>query len=195
MMLRQNMLMSLHKFLVGPNLRQVHLLIWKVNTSDDVSTGNISHIVAKFGDNFHRSATAAKVAAFISGQVMNIGGNAATVTTNANLSGDVTSVGNTTTIANTVVTNAKLKEMGASTIKGNNSGTATTPSDLTPAQVATMLSNQTMNINGSSTSCTGNAVTATTATALTSMNISQFTNNSGYLTSAVTSLVILAKLG
>ena len=119
-----------------------------VNTSDDVSTGNISHIVAKFGDNFHRSATAAKVAAFISGQTMNIGGNAATVTTNANLSGDVTSVGNTTTIANTVVTNAKLKEMGASTIKGNNSGTATTPSDLTPAQVATMLSGQTMNIVG-----------------------------------------------
>jgi len=156
-----------------------------VNTSDDVSTGNISHIVAKFGDNYHRSATAAKVAAFISGQTMNIGGNAATVTTNANLSGDVTSVGNTTTIANTVVTNAKLKEMGASTIKGNNGASANTPSDLTPAQVATMLSGQTMNIAGSSTSCTGNAATAT---ALTSMNISQFTNNSGYLTSAVTSL-------
>jgi hypothetical protein len=137
-----------------------------VNTSDDVSTSNISHIVAKFGDNYHRSATAAKVAAFISGQTMNIGGNAATVTTNANLSGDVTSVGNTTTIANTAVTNAKLKEMGASTIKGNNSGTATTPSDLTPAQVATMLSGQTMNIAGSSTSCTGNAVTATNSTQL-----------------------------
>ena len=83
-----------------------------INTSDDVSTSNITYIMAKFGDNYHRSATAAKVAAFISGQ--------------------------------------------------------------------------TMNIAGSSTSCTGNSATAT---ALTSMNISQFTNNSGYLTTAVTSVV------
>jgi hypothetical protein len=40
--------------------------------------------------------------------------------------------------------------------------------------------NVTGNAGGSSTSCSGNAATAT---ALTSMNISQFTNNSGYLTS------------
>lgn len=39
---------------------------------------------------------------------LNIGGNAATVTTNANLSGDVTSVGNTTTIGAGKVTNAML---------------------------------------------------------------------------------------
>ena len=77
-----------------------------LNSTDDVSTGTITNIVAKFGDNYHRSATAAKVATFISGQ--------------------------------------------------------------------------TMSIVGSSTSCTGNAATAT---ALSSMNISQFTNNSGYLTS------------
>lgn len=49
-----------------------------VNTSDDVNGGNITHIVAKFGDNYHRSATAAKVAAFLSGQSMNIVGNATT---------------------------------------------------------------------------------------------------------------------
>jgi hypothetical protein len=49
-----------------------------VNTSDDASTGTISYIMAKFGDNYHRSASAAKVASFISGQSMNISGNAST---------------------------------------------------------------------------------------------------------------------
>jgi hypothetical protein len=57
------------------------------NSSDDVSTGTISHIMAKFGDNYFRSATAAKVAAFISGQTMNISGNATTAS-----NGGVTSV-------------------------------------------------------------------------------------------------------
>lgn len=35
------------------------------NSSDDVNTGNISYIMAKFGDNYHRSATAAKVQSFL----------------------------------------------------------------------------------------------------------------------------------
>jgi len=65
------------------------------NSSDDVSNGNISHIMAKFGDNYYRSATAAKVAAFISGQSMNINGNATTATTAANVNnGTLTVQGN-----------------------------------------------------------------------------------------------------
>jgi hypothetical protein len=36
-----------------------------INTTDDVSAGTISHIVAKFGDNYHRSATASKVQSFL----------------------------------------------------------------------------------------------------------------------------------
>ncbi len=50
------------------------------NSSDDVSGGTITYIMAKFGDNYYRSATAAKVATFISGQSMNISGNATTAT-------------------------------------------------------------------------------------------------------------------
>ena len=50
------------------------------NSSDDVSSGTVSYIMAKFGDNYHRSATAAKVATFISGQSMNISGTATNIT-------------------------------------------------------------------------------------------------------------------
>lgn len=50
------------------------------NTSDDVSSSTITYIMAKFGDNYHRSATAAKVAAFISGQSMNISGTSTNIT-------------------------------------------------------------------------------------------------------------------
>jgi hypothetical protein len=54
-----------------------------MNSSDDVSTGNITYIMAKFGDNYYRSATAAKVAAFITGQTMNINGSSTSCSGNA----------------------------------------------------------------------------------------------------------------
>ena len=38
-----------------------------VNTSDNIPSSNITYIMAKFGDNYHRSATAAKVRAFLGG--------------------------------------------------------------------------------------------------------------------------------
>lgn len=63
-----------------------------------------------------------------------------TVYTHPNHSGDVTSVGDgATTIANNVVTNAKLAQMATLTIKGNNTGGTANASDLTVAQVKTML--------------------------------------------------------
>jgi len=66
-----------------------------VNTTDNVPTSeNITYVMAKFGDSYHRSASAAKVAGFISGQSMNINGsstsctgNAATATTSSQLGG------------------------------------------------------------------------------------------------------------
>lgn len=55
--------------------------------------------------------------------------------------GDVTKPAGSTvqTIANNAVTNAKLEDMPANTIKGNNTGTTGDPINLTPAQVKTLL--------------------------------------------------------
>ena len=61
-----------------------------VNSSDDTSSTGLTYIMAKFGDNYHRSASAAKVATFISGQTMDINGSStscsgtATTATTAN---------------------------------------------------------------------------------------------------------------
>jgi hypothetical protein len=52
----------------------------------------------------------------------NTSGNAATVTTNANLTGPVTSVGNATAIANGAITNAMLANAAVANLTGTNSG-------------------------------------------------------------------------
>lgn len=62
--------------------------------------------------------------------VGSITGNASTVTTNANLTGDVTSSGNATTIASNIVTNAKLAAMAADTVKVNATASLANPTDL-----------------------------------------------------------------
>ena len=53
-----------------------------INTSDNVDTGTITYIMAKFGDNYHRSATAAKVQAFLG--LGSLAYSSATIPTNNN---------------------------------------------------------------------------------------------------------------
>ena len=70
-----------------------------------------------------------------SGVATNLTGTAAgltagNVTTNANLTGDVTSVGNASTIAANAVTNAKAAQMAAYTIKGNATGSTANSTDI-----------------------------------------------------------------
>jgi hypothetical protein len=64
---------------------------------------------------------------------------AGNVTTNANLTGDVTSTGNASTIANNVVSNAKLSTVATATIKGRVTAGTGIVEDLTAAQVRTIL--------------------------------------------------------
>lgn len=69
----------------------------------------------------------------------NTTGNAATVTTNANLTGDVTSTGNATTITNNAVNNTKLATVETATIKGRVTAATGDVEDLTAVQVRTLL--------------------------------------------------------
>jgi hypothetical protein len=67
-------------------------------------------------------------------------GNAATVTTNANMTGDVTSSGsNATTIASGAVSLAKMANLAANSIIGNNTGSAAAPAALSVANVQSMI--------------------------------------------------------
>ena len=52
------------------------------NSTDDINTGTITHIMAKFGDNYHRSATAAKVQSFLG--LGSLAYSSATIPTNNN---------------------------------------------------------------------------------------------------------------
>jgi hypothetical protein len=80
------------------------------------------------------------------------------------LTGDVTCLSGSaaTTIANNVVTNAKLAQMNASTLKGNNTGSAATPIDLTASQVKSILSIVPADVSGLGTLATASTVNLAT---------------------------------
>lgn len=69
----------------------------------------------------------------------NTTGNAATVTTNANLTGIVTSVGNTTSITTNGITNNMLSQIPTKTFKGRTTAGTGNVEDLTPTEATAML--------------------------------------------------------
>jgi len=72
------------------------------NSSDNVQTSGVTYLVAKCGDDYYRSATAAAVATFISGQTMNISGSSTSCTGNAASATTATNASNTSSISNAV---------------------------------------------------------------------------------------------
>ena len=71
------------------------------------------------------------------GDQTNITGNAATVTTNANLTGPVTSTGNATAIANGAITNAMLANAAVANLSGTNTGDQSLAAYLTSTLAST----------------------------------------------------------
>lgn len=70
----------------------------------------------------------------------NTTGNAATVTTNANLTGPVTSIGNATSISANVISNEMLSQVPSEVFKGRASPGNGNVEDLTPTQATAILS-------------------------------------------------------
>jgi hypothetical protein len=93
---------------------------------------------------------------------------AGNVTTNANLTGDVTSVGNAATIAANAVTNAKAAQMAAYTIKGNATGLTADATDISIPALTMKASPVAGDIVLISDSAASNALKYTTVSALAS---------------------------
>ncbi len=115
----------------------------------------------------------------------NTTGNAATVTTNANLTGPVTSVGNATSIANNAVTLAMQAQLAANTVIGNSTGSTATPTTVpmvttaTASSVAFRDANANLSANNNIAAMTTTATAAgTTTLTVASTYMQQFTGTS-----------------
>lgn len=114
---------------------------------------------------------------------INVLGNAGTVTTNANLTGPVTSIGNATTItdgaittakvANSQITYAKVQNETASTLLGNPSGISAAPSEITLGATVAFVGSafQTVALTGDVTSAANSFVTTIANNAVTTAKI------------------------
>lgn len=78
----------------------------------------------------------------------NTTGNAATVTTNANLTGPVQSIGNVTSIADNVITNAMLAQVPTQTFRGRVTAGTGNVENLSASQATAMLNTFTANAKG-----------------------------------------------
>lgn len=100
------------------------------------------------------------------------------------LTGDVTGSGTgsfAATIANDAVTNVKLANMAASTIKGNNTGGAADPVDMTVAQTKTLLAYTAADVGAAATSHTHSAADITSGTMATARLGSGTANSTTFL--------------
>lgn len=127
-----------------------------------------------------------------SGTATNLTGTAAgltagNVTTNANLTGDVTSVGNASTIAANAVTNAKLATMAAYTIKGNATGSSAVPTDIDITALTSKASPVSADIVLIQDSAASNAFRQTTVGALASAgSVASYNGRTGAVTATTT---------
>lgn len=136
-------------------------------------------------------------------QELTVGGGveiSGTVVQTSAFTGDVTKTagGTATTIANDVVTNAKLANMAANTFKGNNTAGTADPVDLTVAQAKTLLAIVPADVTGFDTQVRTSRLDQMAApTAAVSLNTQKITNladgtattdavNLGQLTAALT---------
>jgi hypothetical protein len=78
----------------------------------------------------------------------NTTGNAATVTTNANLTGPITSIGNATSITANAINNAMLSQIATQIFKGRTSSGTGNVEDLTATQATAMLNTFTTSAKG-----------------------------------------------
>ena len=99
-------------------------------------------------------------------------GNAATVTTNANLTGPVTSTGNTTAIANGAISNAMLANGAVANLSGTNTG-----DNATNSQYSGLVSNATH--TGDATGNVGLTVKGINGTILSTLNTGILKNTTG----------------